>query len=70
MAPEEGFPKDQLPFTMTTTNQLASLTSTDLTGSSNRRLTKGMPDRKPPQRELAETPKQEKSQRMGIGLSL
>ena len=28
------------------------------------------PDRKPPQRELAETPKQEKSQRMDIGLSL
>jgi hypothetical protein len=29
-----------------------------------------MPDRKPPQRELAETPKQEKSQGMDIGLSL
>ena len=29
-----------------------------------------MPDRKPPQRELAETPKQEKSQGIDIGLSL
>jgi hypothetical protein len=29
-----------------------------------------MPDRKPPQREIAETPKQEKSQVMDIGLSL
>ena len=28
------------------------------------------PDRKPPQREIAETPKQEKSQGMDIGLSL
>jgi hypothetical protein len=28
------------------------------------------PDRKPPQRELAEAPKQEKSQGLDIGLSL
>jgi hypothetical protein len=28
------------------------------------------PDRKPPQHEIAETPKQEKSQGMDIGLSL
>ena len=34
------------------------------------RCLKAMPDRKPPQRELAETPKQEKSQGMDIGLSL
>jgi len=29
-----------------------------------------MPDRKPPQRELAEAPKQEKSQDLDVGLSL
>jgi DNA invertase Pin-like site-specific DNA recombinase len=34
------------------------------------RCFKAMPDRKPPQRELAETPKQEKSQGMDIGLGL